>query len=59
MVEELLPHYGADCPVAVVAYASQPDEVILRGTLATIAAQVQEAGVRRTAVIMVGRTAGR
>ncbi|THA25309.1 precorrin-4 C(11)-methyltransferase [Streptomyces sp. RKND-216] len=56
VVEELLPHYGADCPAAVVALASRPDEVILRGTLADIADQVREAGVRRTAVILVGRT---
>ncbi|MDT0380186.1 precorrin-4 C(11)-methyltransferase [Streptomyces sp. DSM 42041] len=56
VVEELLPHYGADCPAAVVALASRPDEVILRGTLADIADQVRAAGVRRTAVILVGRT---
>jgi precorrin-4/cobalt-precorrin-4 C11-methyltransferase len=54
VVAELLPSYGAECPVAVVAYASRPDEVVLRGTLSTIAAQVHEAGVRRTAVIVVG-----
>ncbi|WEH40954.1 precorrin-4 C(11)-methyltransferase [Streptomyces sp. NBC_01218] len=58
VVEELLPHYGADCPAAVVAMASRPDEIVLRGTLATIAGQVEEAGVIRTAVIMVGRTLG-
>jgi precorrin-4/cobalt-precorrin-4 C11-methyltransferase len=52
---ELLPRYGADCPVAVVAYASRPEEVILRGTLDRIAAQVLSAGIRRTAVIIVGR----
>ncbi|MGP4028657.1 precorrin-4 C(11)-methyltransferase [Actinomadura sp. 3N407] len=52
---ELLPHYGADCPVAVVARASRPDEVILRGTLTDIADLVREAGVKRTAVIVVGR----
>jgi precorrin-4/cobalt-precorrin-4 C11-methyltransferase len=54
VVSELLPSYGPDCPVAVVAYASRPDEVVLRGTLSTIAAQVHAAGVRRTAVIVVG-----
>src|SRR4051812_22116018 len=37
---ELVPAYGADCPVAVVARASRPDELILRGTLADIAAAV-------------------
>jgi precorrin-4/cobalt-precorrin-4 C11-methyltransferase len=58
VVAELLPHYGADCPAAVVAYASRPEELIIRGTLDEIAGQVKEAGVLRTAVIMVGRTLG-
>ncbi|GAA2258846.1 precorrin-4 C(11)-methyltransferase [Streptomyces amakusaensis] len=58
VVEELLPHYGADCPAAVVALASRPDELILRGTLADIADQVKAAGIVRTAVIIVGRTLG-
>ncbi len=56
LVEELVPNYGKDCPVAVVARASRPDELILRGTLADIADQVQQAGVRRTAVVIVGET---
>ncbi|MPZ29060.1 MAG: precorrin-4 C(11)-methyltransferase [Micromonosporaceae bacterium] len=55
VVAQLLPGYGPDCPVAVVAYASRPGEVILRGTLAGIADAVAAAGVRRTAVIIVGR----
>ncbi len=50
----LVDAYGRDCPVAVVARASRPDELILRGTLATIAAQVEAAGVQRTATILVG-----
>ena len=54
LAADLTPHYGADCPVAVVAWASWPQEVVLRGTLATIAAEVERAGVRRTAVIIVG-----
>ncbi|MGA5409339.1 precorrin-4 C(11)-methyltransferase [Streptomyces lavendulocolor] len=56
VVAELIPHYGADCPAAVVAMASRPDEVILRGTLADIAAATKDAGITRTAVILVGRT---
>ena len=52
--EELIPAYGPDCPVAVVANASQPNERVLRATLATIADQVEEAGLRQAAVIMVG-----
>ncbi|MFI6484753.1 precorrin-4 C(11)-methyltransferase [Nonomuraea sp. NPDC050663] len=55
VVAELLPLYGPDCPVAVVAYASRADERILRGTLEGIADQVHESGIKRTAVIVVGR----
>jgi precorrin-4/cobalt-precorrin-4 C11-methyltransferase len=55
VVAELAPHYGPDCPVAVVAYASQPREVVLRGTLGDIAAQVLAASVKSTAVIIVGK----
>jgi precorrin-4/cobalt-precorrin-4 C11-methyltransferase len=50
----LVPHYGEDCPVAVVARASWPDELVLRGTLASIAEEVRAADVRRTATILVG-----
>src|SRR5690606_38772642 len=56
VVAELLPHYGPDCPSAVVAHASRSEELVLRGTLDEIAGKVKEAGVLRTAVIMVGRT---
>jgi precorrin-4/cobalt-precorrin-4 C11-methyltransferase len=52
---ELAAFYGADCPVAVVAQASTPQELILRGTLADIAAQVADAQIERTALILVGR----
>jgi precorrin-4/cobalt-precorrin-4 C11-methyltransferase len=58
VVAELVPNYGADCPVAVVAYASREDEVVLRGTLDDIAAQVRAAGIKRTAVIIVGQVLG-
>ncbi|USX52235.1 precorrin-4 C(11)-methyltransferase [Lentzea sp. HUAS12] len=58
VVAELAPNYGWDCPVAVVAYASREDEVVLRGTLDDIAAQVEAAGIRRTAVIIVGQVLG-
>jgi precorrin-4/cobalt-precorrin-4 C11-methyltransferase len=47
--------YGADCPVAVVAFASQPRELVLRGTLGDIASAVEAAGLRHTAVIIVSR----
>ncbi|MBE3200477.1 MULTISPECIES: precorrin-4 C(11)-methyltransferase [Parafrankia] len=54
VVEELLPVYGAATPVAVVAWASRPDQVVLRGRLDTIAAAVRAAGIGRAAVIVVG-----
>src|SRR5262249_16806629 len=49
------PFYGADCPAAVVARASWPDERIVRGTLGDIAAKVADAAIERTALILVGR----
>ena len=50
----LVPHYGADGAVAVVVRASWPEQVIIRGKLSTIAAQVKEAAIERTALILVG-----
>ncbi|TVT19466.1 precorrin-4 C(11)-methyltransferase [Amycolatopsis rhizosphaerae] len=54
VVSELVPHYGADCPAAVVARASQPEQQVLRGTLGGLAEQVRTAGITRAAVIFVG-----
>jgi precorrin-4/cobalt-precorrin-4 C11-methyltransferase len=54
VVAELTPFYGADCPVAIVFRASWPDERVLRGTLVSIAGQVRESGLERTALILVG-----
>jgi len=54
VVAELIPNYGAECPVAVVARASRDDELVLRGTLADIADQVRVANIVRTALIVVG-----
>ncbi|MBJ7330954.1 MAG: precorrin-4 C(11)-methyltransferase [Solirubrobacteraceae bacterium] len=58
IAQTLIPHYGADCPAAVVARASWPDEQVLRGTLATIVQQVLEAQLKRTATILVGPALG-
>jgi precorrin-4/cobalt-precorrin-4 C11-methyltransferase len=58
VVRELTPVYGADCPVAVVHRASWPDQRILRGTLGDIRAQAKQAGMTRTAIILVGRALG-
>jgi precorrin-4/cobalt-precorrin-4 C11-methyltransferase len=53
--DELVPHYGADCPVVVGSQVSGPHELVLRGTLADIADQVEAHGLRQAAVIIVGR----
>jgi precorrin-4/cobalt-precorrin-4 C11-methyltransferase len=55
LMAELEPDYGPDCPVVVVHRASQPEELVLRGTVATIADAVEEVGLRQAAVVMVGR----
>ena len=55
VVEDLLAGgYKAETPVAVVEKVSWPEERIIRGTLATISNQVQEAGITKTAIIAVG-----
>ena len=58
VVADLEPEYGTDAAVAVVANASAASEVVLRGTLADIAEQVEAAGLRQAAVIIVGNTLG-
>lgn len=50
----LIPHYGAECPVAVVYRVGWPDETVLRGTLSDIRGQVRDAKITRTALILVG-----
>jgi precorrin-4/cobalt-precorrin-4 C11-methyltransferase len=55
VVAELVPHYGADCPVAVAWRASWPDEKIVRATLGTLETALGEK-LERTALILVGRT---
>ncbi|AYJ47420.1 cobalt-precorrin-4/precorrin-4 C(11)-methyltransferase [Rhodococcus sp. P1Y] len=59
LAEELTGHYGASCPAAVVFHASKPDQLVLTGTLADIAGQVEAAGLRQAAVILVGPAVGR
>ena len=54
VVADLIPSYGADCPVAVVWRASWPDQRIVRATLATIE-QAVAGSMERTALIVVGR----
>jgi precorrin-4 C11-methyltransferase len=46
--------YEKDTPAVVVYRASWPDQQCIRGTLATIAAGVQQAGITEHALILVG-----
>ena len=55
IVAELLPHYGADCPIAVVHRATWPDQDWVLGDLTNIVEKVAAKGFRRTALILVGR----
>jgi precorrin-4/cobalt-precorrin-4 C11-methyltransferase len=50
--------YRPDTPAAVVAFASWPQQTVLRGTLADIAQQMHDADITRTAVIVVGDVLG-
>ncbi|MFG1426391.1 precorrin-4 C(11)-methyltransferase [Roseixanthobacter glucoisosaccharinicivorans] len=58
VADELIAFYGADCPVAVVAKASWPDEKLVRGTLADIAAKIAADPIERMALILVGPALG-
>ena len=55
IIDELSPHYGSDCPIAVIHRASWPDQDWVQGTLEDILAKVQAKGFKRTALILVGR----
>jgi precorrin-4/cobalt-precorrin-4 C11-methyltransferase len=55
---ELVPFYGRDCPAAVVARASWPEERIVRAPLGEIAAAMRESPVERTALILIGPALG-
>ncbi|OAJ62255.1 precorrin-4 C(11)-methyltransferase [Paraburkholderia ginsengiterrae] len=55
IVDELRPHYGGACPIAVIYRASWPDEEKITGTLDDIVGKVQSTSIERTALILVGR----
>ena len=54
VVSDLLTHYSKDTPVAVVKKASWNDQLIVKGTLEDISSKVKEAGIEKTAIIVVG-----
>lgn len=57
VTEHLIPHYGADCPAAIVYRASWPDQQIFRGTLSNIHVNLTKE-IERTALILVGPALG-
>jgi precorrin-4/cobalt-precorrin-4 C11-methyltransferase len=58
VVAETKPHYGGDCPVAIVFRATWPDERVVAGTLDDIEAKIAAEPMERTALILIGRTLG-
>jgi len=58
VIRDLTPLYGADCPVVVAYRVGWPDQSMIQGTLATIREIVKEAGITRTALILVGPVLG-
>ncbi|MBU6391310.1 MAG: precorrin-4 C(11)-methyltransferase [Planctomycetes bacterium] len=51
----LMPHYGKDCPVAVVYKATWPDQKIVHAKLLNIADKVKQEAISKTALVIVGR----
>ncbi|KDE19073.1 precorrin-4 C11-methyltransferase [Acetobacter aceti 1023] len=54
IVSELTPFYGSNCPVAIVARASWPDQLVLQGTLQSIEKELEQNPIERTALVLVG-----
>jgi precorrin-4/cobalt-precorrin-4 C11-methyltransferase len=54
VIAALAPHYGPDAPVVVAYRVSWPDQQILRTTLGDVTARMAEAGITRTALILIG-----
>ena len=49
--------HDPDTPVAVVYHASWPDEDVIEGTIGTIGEQVEAAGYRASALVIIGEAA--
>lgn len=55
IVDKLLKHYPPNNSVAEVKNASWEDETILQGTLENIVEKVENKGIKRSAIIIVGK----
>ena len=58
VVDQLRPHYGADCPAVVAYRVSWPDQSLIHGTLGDIQSRLAGHDINRTALILVGRVLG-
>ena len=58
VTRQLIPEYGADCPVVVVHKASLPEQKIIRGTLEDIGGKVRAEKIRSQSMVIVGRVLG-
>lgn len=54
VVEKLKEGYPPETPVAVIERVSWPEERIIRGTINDISEKVKTAGIKKTALILVG-----
>lgn len=54
VVEELADSYNPDTPAAVVYKATWPEQKVVVGTLKDISKKAKEAGIEKTAIILVG-----
>lgn len=59
IVTTLLPHYGKDCPAAVVYKATWPDQKIVCTKLSDIAKEVKREAIKKSALIIVGWMLGK
>jgi precorrin-4/cobalt-precorrin-4 C11-methyltransferase len=55
---QLVPYYGAECPVVVGYRVGWPDEMFIKGTLSDIRKKVRAEKITRTALILVGPALG-
>lgn len=54
--DELLKGYAWDTPVVIIEKATWPDQKVVRGALKDIARMVDDAGIKKTALIYVGES---
>jgi precorrin-4/cobalt-precorrin-4 C11-methyltransferase len=59
IVDTLMPYYGKDCPAAVVFHASRSDQLVIRCPLSDLPEKTRQAGIKKTALIIVGHALGR